>query len=39
MLDDPVANFEMPPQVEVEHAELQLECELSNRSEQRRKGA
>jgi hypothetical protein len=24
MLDDPVANFEMPPDVEVENRELQL---------------
>jgi hypothetical protein len=35
MLDYPVTNFEMPPDVEVENRKLQLECEGSYPGQQR----
>lgn len=34
MLDDPVANLEMPPDIEIENRELEVECTSSHGREQ-----
>jgi hypothetical protein len=39
MLNDPVANFEMPPDVEVENGELHLERDHSHSGQQRHQSA